>query len=264
MKRLLMFWGWLLLTVPLLAQSERTFTLNVNNQTSPLIDLRGTGVNLHKFTWSTVGTISAGACLLKGSVDNVTYGTTIISAQSVTSTGGPTALTSSGAVNYVKIFCAAGDGGTTLVGSGSVTFHYNGYLDGAVGPQPTNQSIPVTFPSDRCNLSAYYDSNTNGKKTVVAASGSTVIYVCGYSVLNSTGTAVTVSFGTGTGADCVTTYTAKTAAYVFPIEAAANLRGFIKPPVAQGQYFVTTAGENLCIQTNAAVSLQIDVVYSQY
>lgn len=113
-----------------------------------------------------------------------------------------------------------------------------------------------------CNASAVYDTNTNGKTTLVAASGSTVVYVCGFSISQSTTSAVTVSLGSGTGSNCVTTYAAKTPAY--PLQAPTSISPVgIVHPAGIAPWFQTAAGENLCLQTNAAVSVQVLVQYIQ-
>lgn len=111
----------LIMSVDSMAQSiVRTFTLDANNQNGPVIPLIGTGVYLHKFTWNEVGTITGGECGLVGGPDGILFPTTIIASEFVTSSGGPTDLTSN-LSNYVKITCT-----TPITGTGSVTFNYVG------------------------------------------------------------------------------------------------------------------------------------------
>lgn len=115
----------------------------------------------------------------------------------------------------------------------------------------------------RCDNSAVYDTSTNGKTQLVALSSGKVIYVCGVSISQSTTSTVTVSLGSGTGANCGTTYTAKTPAWPLQAPASVGPVGMVLP-VANVPWFQTAASEELCLSTNAAVSLQVLVVYTQF
>lgn len=159
--------------------SPEPFTSTHNTQTRPF-NLIGTGVNLHKFTWNTQGTVSAGACALKGGSDGVTFGTIIIAAQTVTSSGGPTAITS-GVLNYVRFECT-----TPIVGTGNVTFAYSGYLDGSASVasnvsifDSTGGSITATAGSINANITG--GSTGNG---AASATGSAVPAQAGFNGLN--------------------------------------------------------------------------------
>lgn len=155
--------------IPLLSfgQTQRTFTLNSSTQIGPTppgyINLIGTGVNSHSFTWSTTGTVSAGACALQGGADGVTFGTTIIAAQTVTSSGAVAAATSNS--NYIRVNCT-----TPISGSGSVVIHYSGTPPAAGGTAVTVSSgtltavtsitNPVTVTDGAGALNTIVDSGT--------------------------------------------------------------------------------------------------------
>jgi hypothetical protein len=142
MKRILFLILLLAFALPAHPQSQAltvtppAFTSSLSIQATS-INLIGTGVNLHKFSWYTTGTVSAGACALTAGSDNVTFGTTLIAAQTVTSSGGPTALTS-GVFNYLKLNCT-----TPIVGTGSVTITYTGYIDPTSGSATISGALPA-------------------------------------------------------------------------------------------------------------------------
>ena len=96
---------------------------------------------------------------------------------------------------------------------------------------------------------------TSGNVELVAISGSTTIYVCGYSVV-ATG-AVAVQFIYGTGTACGTGETNLTGAMPF----AAN--GGIAMSNGGGMQFKTAASQALCIELSAAVQIDGHVTYVQ-
>lgn len=108
-----------------------TMTLNSSNQIGPdplnYIDLRGTGITSLSFSWHATGTVSAGACAMQGSADTTTFGTTVIAAQTVTSSGGPTAITTA-TDRFNRINCT-----TAIVGSGNVDVVVMGWTTGTTG-----------------------------------------------------------------------------------------------------------------------------------
>lgn len=126
--------------------------LTVSNQSGCIVDLRGSGITQVYFTWNTTGTVSAGACAVLGSLDNVTYGTTLIAAQTVTSTGSYGTLTSTGAQNYVKLSCT-----TAITGSGTVFARLSG-----TGPSVNSigsfawPSVCTTPATTNCGVIATY------------------------------------------------------------------------------------------------------------
>ena len=125
-----------------------TFTLSAtSSQSGPTtpgyVNLTGTGVSTVAFTWSTRGTVSAGACALQGGSDGVTFGTTVIAAQTVTSSGGPTTITDGVTSNFLRIRCT-----TAIVGSGTVQFRLLGWQaapSGTGGATAANQLDMITL-----------------------------------------------------------------------------------------------------------------------
>jgi hypothetical protein len=126
MKRLI---SMCLMLVVLLAAREsfaqvvtgqiRTITLtSANSQAPPYLDFTASGLagqTSHKFSWITNGTVSAGACRMEKSANAASW-SEHVAAQTVTSSGGPTAA-ATGSFKYGRIYCT-----TPIAGSGSVTF----------------------------------------------------------------------------------------------------------------------------------------------
>jgi hypothetical protein len=111
-----------------------------------------------------------------------------------------------------------------------------------------------------CNAAPFYDSNTNGSTRLLAAKTTGAMYLCGYSI-SSIGT-VNVKLIYGTGTNCGTgtvsitpafqSNGAGTTEFVF-VDSSAAYRGLFVP-----------AGNDLCINTSAGVSVQAIVyVYQQ-
>lgn len=107
-----------------------------------------------------------------------------------------------------------------------------------------------------CDSTATYDASDNGKKTVVAGVSAKKIYVCGY-VVATGGTATNVSLGSGTGADCVTTYTAITPAW----QLAANDKAGFASAFWDGMATLANA-DNLCVNASAGNAHQVQVLYT--
>lgn len=182
-------------------------TLNSSNQTGPINpgywDLRGTGINVVAFTWNTNGTVSAGACALQGSTDTITWGTTIIAAQTVTSSGGPTSLTSGVTSNYIRLRCT-----TPIVGSGSVQFRVMGWQISPSSGSVTQGTSPwvMSCTSENCTVRVV-DSNgdpilnddiafvtpTGYTTTVTISSSNTVAVTDNAIVTVSAGTRIVVN-----------------------------------------------------------------------
>lgn len=165
--------------------------------------------------------------------------------------------------------------GTTGTGSHRVTISSDNSNSAGIGGSATGSAVPSAARYiggqgsgnltgfTACDNTAVYDTNTNGKTTLVALSSSKKVYVCGLSLSQSTTSAVTVSLGSGTGTNCATTYAAKTPAWPLQAPTSIGPTGLVLP-VANVPWFATAASENLCISTNAAVSVQAMVVYTQY
>ena len=122
-----------------------------------------------------------------------------------------------------------------------------------------NARVPIV-----CDNSGTYDASTNGKTQLVGLTSGQVIYVCSIVLSQSTSTTTTVSIGSGTGTNCGTTYTAKTPAW--PIQAPASVGpvGISNTAPFGAAIFQTAASEELCISTNAAVSVQLLYTYTKF
>lgn len=125
---------WLLLCFTIAAQAQitptvinGTVTVPVNltsaNAAGNFIDLRGSGISLHKITWNTYGTVSAGAGKLQQcTAADASTCTDLIGATAITSSG--TSALTVGIVNFVRVQAS-----TAVSGSGTVYVRYIGYVD---------------------------------------------------------------------------------------------------------------------------------------
>jgi hypothetical protein len=110
-----------------------------------------------------------------------------------------------------------------------------------------------------CASKATYDASTNGLTQLVAASGSTTIYVCGYVIKVATGgSAVNVALKSGdTGGSCANS-AVMTPAYEFGAgEGVAEQSSFYRG-------LSTPSSKALCLSTNAGVAVQAVVYYTQF
>jgi hypothetical protein len=130
------------------------------------------------------------------------------------------------------------------------------------GKQTAANSISVTTDSDTapCSDASQVDSKvistaSSGNVELVAISGSTVVYVCGFNVI--AGGTVNVQFINGTGTACATGETDETGAY--PLTAQAGLA----VPNAGHVQFKTDAGDALCVELSAAVQIDGLLTYVQ-
>jgi hypothetical protein len=110
--------------------------------------------------------------------------------------------------------------------------------------------------SIKCGSSAFYDASTSGSTQLVAISGSTKIYICGYTIF--AGATANVGLVYGTGTNCATGSTKITPAYPLvaqagAVDGAAEFRGL-----------ATVASQALCINSSAAVAVQATVYYTQF
>jgi hypothetical protein len=107
-----------------------------------------------------------------------------------------------------------------------------------------------------CGSSVVYDAATSGSTQLVAISGSTTIYVCGYSII-AAGT-VNVKLVYGTGTNCATSPANITPAYQLTAQT-----GLVDgSPFFRG--LKTTASQALCINASGAVAAQAIVYYTQF
>lgn len=125
------------------------------------------------------------------------------------------------------------------------------------------KEISLLLQTPVCTIPILYDANTNGKTQLIALSSGKTIYVCGLVVSTSSSSAVTVSLGSGTGTNCGTTYTAKTPAWPIQLPASQGPGG-MQLNMSAIPWFTTNASEELCISTNAGVSVQVIGMAAQF
>lgn len=114
-----------------------------------------------------------------------------------------------------------------------------------------------------CDNATAYDAATNGATQLAALTSSQKIYVCGFQISTSQTTAVHVALEYGTGANCATAPTKITPNY--PIQAATST-GPIGMVVMTPGYtgLQTIASNELCIVTDAAVSVQALIWWTKF
>jgi hypothetical protein len=152
------------------------------------------------------------------------------------------ALPANQSVNVAQINAA-----TPLMGLGATG-------TGSLRVTPAFADAPATGPI-LCESVAKYDASTNGATQLVAASGSTRVYVCGFNIF-SAGTVNVKLMGATTGT-CATT-TDLTPAYQFTAQTG------IVQPVSTSPALKTATSSQLCINTSAGVAVQALVWYSQF
>lgn len=110
--------------------------------------------------------------------------------------------------------------------------------------------------SIKCGSSIVYDASTNGSTQLVALSGATSVYVCGYTIL--AGGTVNVKLITGTGTACVTGAASVTPAYQLTAQTG------VADGANEYRGLKGAASSELCINTSAGVAVQAIVYYTQF
>jgi hypothetical protein len=135
------------------------------------------------------------------------------------------------------------------------------------GQQVAASSISVTFASDKHPCadasqvsSAVISTASSGNVELVAISGSTIVYVCGFDVTSQAD--VSIQFVSGTGTACATGETNKTGVYPLVAASGAGLRGIARTNGGSVQ-FKGAAGEAMCIELSGAVQVDGLLTYVQ-
>lgn len=115
-----------------------------------------------------------------------------------------------------------------------------------------------------CDNTAIYDASTNGATQLVALSSGKIVYVCGYSFAQSTATAVHTSLEYGTGTNCATSPIKITPAYSLQAAASTGPTGIVVMAPTGSPGLKGIASNEICILTDAAVSVQAIVWYTQF
>ncbi len=165
--------------------------------------------------------------------------------------------------------------GTTGAGSQRVTVASDNSATPGIGGSATGSAVPSTARYIagngtgnlvgylNCDNTAVYDASTNGSTQLVALTSGQTIYVCGYQISTSQSSAVNVNLRYGTGTNCATGATNITPSY--PLQAAASTGPIGLVVMTPGFTGLKTAASNaLCINTNAAVSVQAIVWYTKF
>lgn len=134
-----------------------------------------------------------------------------------------------------------------------------GSIPGVTNPFPIRVSDGTVFvdPVIACDSSALLNMTTATTTEIVALVAGKSIHVCSFSIVTSD--ASNVKFIEGTGANCVTGPSDLTSNMPFQTGGTGIARGS-----GIGSLFINTAGEALCVTSSAAVTVAIDVSYTQF
>jgi len=186
-------------------------------------------------------------------------------------------IQSNASVNLAQVngTTASTGNGTTNAGDARVNIASDNSAVSGLGAGATASAVPANAIYHggngsgnltgylNCDNTAIYDASTNGATQLVALSSGKIVYVCGYQFSNSTTTAVNVDLVYGTATNCGTGQTKMTPAY--PLQAVTSSGPIGLVVMTPGFTGLKTAASNeLCILTNAAVSVQAIVWYTQF
>lgn len=154
---------------------------------------------------------------------------------------------------------------TTPASSAGVEYDMSASTNGLAAPGgalPTNRNVTgvsasgVTADLIACDKSAIYDASTSGDTQLVAASGSTAIYVCGYTMFTP-GTVNVNLDSADTGGGCAN-----------PVKITPAFQLTAQSGAVDGSPFYrglkTPAGKALCWKASGAVAGQGIVYYTQF
>jgi hypothetical protein len=177
-----------------------------------------------------------------------------------TATGG--VVTVQGVASMTPILANPGTAANWAVGATGAGIPANASFQGA---QNTAGNL---YGDIVCDKSIIYDTNTNGATQLVAISGSTHVYVCGYELF-AAGT-VNVSLIAGTGSACAsavsgTPSTGNTgaSAKLTPAWEFTTQTGKLSAYPTHGWLIDAGSANALCLNTSAGVAVQAQVFYSQ-
>ncbi len=221
----------------------QTVTFTSFSTNGPVVSTTSTaaGVTQWLFTWSTVGTVSAGAIKLQQSTTaNFASPSDCIAAQTVTSSGGPTTLTSCTAP-YFRLSAS-----TPLTGAGSVTVRLLGFPPGS--PANFSGTVTVVQPT-AANLNV-----TVGAITAPATGPTSGLLADSlYSTGGDAGVAVQVSI-TSSATLAIAARTARRGISVTNLGTVDVYCGFANTvTTSNGDLLLGTKGYSLSYPTNSAV-----------
>lgn len=158
--------------------------------------------------------------------------------------------TNEAGTDFATIYGAQSGTWTVQPGNTANTTAWLTALDGA--KHPCQDASQVT--------SVVISTASSGNVELVAISGSTVVYVCGFDVTAQAD--VSVQFISGTGSACATGETNKTGTYPLIAASGAGLRGLARSNGGSVQ-FKGAAGEAVCIELSGAVQVDGLLTYVQ-
>lgn len=160
---------------------------------------------------------------------------------------------------------AALGGNPNLIGISDGTNARNVKSASSVGNGNAGTGIPAQAPSlfngatwDRqltCPSTVVVDDSVMGLTTVIAASGSTKIYICKMTLTTAAG--VNVQLFYGTGAACVTTSTALSGLYQ-------NVSAVAEDFIADQSALTTPASQAVCLSLGAGTRTTGQIQYTQF
>jgi len=120
-----------------------------------------------------------------------------------------------------------------------------------------NTTAPI-----HCTNTAFLNMTTATTTEIVALSGSTIIYVCGYSIVSEGDIVTTVKFVGGTGSNCATSQDDRSSGKI--LTAGATVGTNFSTGGGSVAVKTSTAGDALCITQSGAANIGIDISYAQF
>jgi hypothetical protein len=113
-----------------------------------------------------------------------------------------------------------------------------------------------------CDKTVVINTAASGTATIIAISGSTAIYVCGWEIMSSSASATNVNLSYGMGANCGTGTTVMSPLVRFPA-GVTGLQGKVTySPFWSGMN--AQPGNGICIVNSADVQIDGIVYYTQF
>jgi len=175
-----------------------------------------------------------------------------------TGTNEPLSCTTTGALRTDLLSI---DGVALLMGAGNTG-------TGSLRVTLASDNAPLTIRGANSNqaifstIGAFINMTTATTTQIVALSGSTVVYVTGYSAVGDGVTATTFKFVGGTGSNCGTGTHDLTS--TLPFTTATQTLGISHGGTGPGVLFHNVAGEEVCVTSSGAANFGVDVSYAQF
>jgi hypothetical protein len=113
----------------------------------------------------------------------------------------------------------------------------------------------------KCTNNAFLNMTTATTTEIVALSGSTVIYVCSFSIVSEGDAQTSVKFVSGTGTDCATSQADRSSGMILTAGATVGIsRGSGVGMVLKSD----AGGDALCVTQSGAANIGVDISYAQF